>query len=227
MLVVVHVRFLQRLVLVPEPENRGNPKSQHHAHQQQNRDRCDPQRELVRDHDQLSALYFSRRTRFPEANAPKANGPQKASRVCLSLSCALSYWCAAGLSPGCGAIGVIACAVSSITCGSGRSSATFSTWSMVSTKCIFISLRRFSGTSARSFSLSWGRITSKSPARCAASSFSFNPPMGSTLPRSVISPVIARSRRTGILLSALAIAVAIVIPADGPSFGIAPSGTCT
>ena len=67
----------------------------------------------------------------------------------------------------------------------------------------------------------------RSPARCAASSFSFRPPIGSTLPRSVISPVIARSRRTGILLSALAIAVAIVMPADGPSFGIAPSGTCT
>ena len=42
------------------------------------------------------------------------------------------------------------------------------------------------------------------PARCAASSFSFKPPIGSTFPRSVISPVIAISRRTLILVSALA-----------------------
>ena len=53
------------------------------------------------------------------------------------------------------------CAVaSSVIAGRGRSSATVSTWSMVSTKCIFIAVRRFSGTSATSFSLSWGRITS-------------------------------------------------------------------
>ena len=53
------------------------------------------------------------------------------------------------------------CAVaSSVIAGSGRSSATVSTWSMVSTKCIFIAVRRFSGTSATSFSLSCGRITS-------------------------------------------------------------------
>src|SRR3990172_13382663 len=42
------------------------------------------------------------------------------------------------------------------------------------------------------------------PARWAASSFSFNPPIGSTLPRRVISPVMATSRRTGICVSALA-----------------------
>ena len=36
------------------------------------------------------------------------------------------------------------------------------------------------------------------PARCAASIFSLRPPIGSTRPRSVISPVIATSRRTGI-----------------------------
>ena len=65
------------------------------------------------------------------------------------------------------------------------------------------------------------------PARCAASTFSFTPPIGSTLPRSVISPVIATSRRAGILVSAEIIAVASVMPADGPSFGMAPSGTCT
>ncbi len=53
------------------------------------------------------------------------------------------------------------CAVaSSVIAGSGRSSAIVSTWSMVSTKCSFIAVRRFSGTSATSFSLSLGRITS-------------------------------------------------------------------
>ena len=38
------------------------------------------------------------------------------------------------------------------------------------------------------------------------------------------SPVIARSLRTGRRVSAEMIANAIVMPADGPSFGIAPSG---
>ncbi len=51
-----------------------------------------------------------------------------------------------------------------------------------------------------------------------------SPPIGSTRPRSVISPVIARSLRTGTRQSADTSAVASVIPADGPSFGIAPSG---
>ena len=54
--------------------------------------------------------------------------------------------------------------------------------------------------------------------------FSFRPPIGSTLPRSVISPVIATSARTGLSVIADSIAVAIVIPAEGPSFGTAPSG---
>ena len=65
------------------------------------------------------------------------------------------------------------------------------------------------------------------PARCAASTFSFTPPIGSTLPRSVISPVIATSFRTGTRVSAETSAVASVMPADGPSFGMAPSGTWT
>ena len=65
------------------------------------------------------------------------------------------------------------------------------------------------------------------PARNAASSFSFRPPIGSTRPRSVISPVIATSRRTGMPVRIDTIDVAIATPADGPSFGVAPSGTCT
>src|ERR1043165_3075461 len=60
----------------------------------------------------------------------------------------------------------------------------------------------FLGMSARSFSLSFGRMMFLMPARCAARTFSFTPPIGSTLPRSVISPVIATSRRVGILVSA-------------------------
>ena len=42
---------------------------------------------------------------------------------------------------------------------------------------------------------------------------------------SVISPVIARSSATGTPRTSDAIAVAIVIPAEGPSFGTAPAGT--
>ena len=77
------------------------------------------------------------------------------------------------------------------------------------------------------FSFCFGRMTSWIPARRAASTFSLMPPTGSTRPDSVISPVIARSPRTGRPVSSDAIAVTIVTPADGPSFGIAPDGTCT
>ena len=69
-------------------------------------------------------------------------------------------------------------------------------------------------------------ITRFRPARCAASAFSRRPPIGSTWPVSVISPVIPTSSETGWLRTSEAIAVAIVIPADGPSFGTAPAGTC-
>ncbi len=61
--------------------------------------------------------------------------------------------------------------------------------------------------------------------RCAASAFSFSPPIGSTWPVSVISPVIATSARTGRPDSSDTSAVAIVTPALGPSFGVAPAGT--
>jgi len=43
----------------------------------------------------------------------------------------------------------------------------------------------------------------------------------------VISPVIPTSSATGSPRSSDAIAVAIVTPAEGPSFGTAPAGTCT
>ena len=46
----------------------------------------------------------------------------------------------------------------------------------------------------------------------------------STSPRSVISPVIATSARTGMPVSTDTIAVVMPMPALGPSFGVAPSG---
>ncbi len=51
--------------------------------------------------------------------------------------------------------------------------------------------------------------------------------MGRTRPRRVISPVMARSLRTGRFKRAETMDVARVMPAEGPSLGVAPSGTCT
>ena len=63
------------------------------------------------------------------------------------------------------------------------------------------------------------------PALFAARIFSFIPPTGSTRPLRVISPVMAVFFLTFLCVSAEAMDVAMVIPADGPSFGVAPSGT--
>src|ERR1700709_42827 len=63
------------------------------------------------------------------------------------------------------------------------------------------------------------------PASLAASTFSFNPPIGSTSPRRVISPVIAKRRLIGLPVSTERIAAPMVMPADGPSLGIEPAGT--
>ncbi|MNT70321.1 hypothetical protein D3C72_2086940 [compost metagenome] len=84
-----------------------------------------------------------------------------------------------------------------------------------------------SGISARSLAFSSGISTFLMPPRRAASSFSFSPPIGSTRPRRVISPVIATSLEIGIPVITETIAVAMATPADGPSLGVAPSGTCT
>ena len=62
-------------------------------------------------------------------------------------------------------------------------------------------------------------------ARRVANSFSLSPPMGNTSPRSVISPVIATSDLTGILVSTDTSAVHMATPALGPSLGVAPAGT--
>ena len=52
-------------------------------------------------------------------------------------------------------------------------------------------------------------------------------PIGSTMPRRLISPVIATSLRTGTPVSSEASAVNIATPALGPSLGVAPAGTWT
>jgi hypothetical protein len=54
--------------------------------------------------------------------------------------------------------------------------------------------------------------------------FSLTPPTDSTLPRRVISPVIATSWRTGRPESSEARQVATATPAEGPSLGIEPAG---
>ncbi len=64
------------------------------------------------------------------------------------------------------------------------------------------------------------------PARSAASSFCFTPPIGSTRPVSDTSPVIATSARTLRPESSEASAVVMVMPALGPSLGTAPAGMC-
>ena len=76
-----------------------------------------------------------------------------------------------------------------------------------------------------SFSFILQSNTSFIPARFAASIFSLIPPTGNTLPRKVISPVIARNGFTLRFVNDEANAVSMVTPAEGPSFGIAPSGT--
>ena len=63
------------------------------------------------------------------------------------------------------------------------------------------------------------------PSRWAASAFSLSPPIGSTWPVRVISPVIATSARTGRPVRSEASAVTMAMPALGPSLGVAPAGT--
>ena len=73
------------------------------------------------------------------------------------------------------------------------------------------------------FSLAFGRMMRLMPARCAASTFSLIPPTG-TNPVRLISPVMAVSLRTGFAGHRReASAVAMVIPAEGPSLGMAPT----
>jgi starch synthase len=101
-----------------------------------------------------------------------------------------------------------------------------STSSMWETSTMRSALSTRRGISFRSLRFSRGISTVVMRFRCAARSFSFKPPMGITRPRSVISPVMATSFRTGSLVRALAMLVAMVTPALGPSLRT-KSGKCT
>uniref|UniRef100_A0A0A9CGC6 Secreted protein n=1 Tax=Arundo donax TaxID=35708 RepID=A0A0A9CGC6_ARUDO len=64
------------------------------------------------------------------------------------------------------------------------------------------------------------------PLLLAAMVFSFTPPIGRICPVRVTSPVIAKSFLTDFPMAKDNIDVTIVHPALGPSFGVAPAGTC-
>ena len=106
----------------------------------------------------------------------------------------------------------------------GASSAAASASSMSSSHTNLSCLRAGSGISSRSFLFRCGSSTVLMPARSAASVFSFTPPIGSTSPRRLISPVIAISLRTVRPDNSDATARNIATPALGPSFGMAPAG---
>src|SRR5688500_17396223 len=92
-------------------------------------------------------------------------------------------------------------------------------------KCTVILSRMSAGTSSQSLRFSSGNRTCFKPLRAAARTFSLMPPTGSTRPRKLISPVIAKSDRTGRRIKSDASATVIVTPALGPSLGVAPAGT--
>src|SRR5581483_10709878 len=106
-----------------------------------------------------------------------------------------------------------------------RASASSSTSAIVRTGLTVSLDSTCSGISDSSGALAAGMITVVIPARVAASSFSLSPPIGSTLPRNVSSPVMATSWRTGTPEISDTSAQAMVTPADGPSLGTAPDGT--
>jgi hypothetical protein len=97
---------------------------------------------------------------------------------------------------------------------------------MVPTSAISTFSRTSAGMSTRSFPLRLGRITFWMPARAAPSTFALMPPTGSTRPRSEISPVAATEPRARRPESAETSAVTSATPAEGPSLGTAPAGTC-
>ena len=103
--------------------------------------------------------------------------------------------------------------------------ASFRTSFVFFTNANFIPFFASVGISVISFLFLAGRITVFIPACFAARTFSFSPPIGSTRPLRVISPVIATSGLVGFPFSRLTSEVNIATPALGPSFGIAPAGT--
>src|ERR1035437_7549679 len=93
--------------------------------------------------------------------------------------------------------------------------------SILSIGIIFNPSVTLAAISFKSISLSLGIRTVSMPYLLAAISFSFKPPIGSTFPLSVISPVMAILFEAGLPEIAEYRAIAIVIPAEGPSLGIA------
>ena len=82
-----------------------------------------------------------------------------------------------------------------------------------------------SGISSRSLRFRAGSMIVLIPARRAASDFSLTPPMGSTRPRKLISPVMATSLLTRRFVSSETSDIKMATPALGPSLGMAPAGT--
>jgi len=76
-----------------------------------------------------------------------------------------------------------------------------------------------------SFSFRLGNITAVMPARRAASSFSYTPPIGSTSPRTETSPVVATSGRTGLPVSGIKCRV-IFSCYQLPVLGMDDQGSC-
>ena len=74
------------------------------------------------------------------------------------------------------------------------------------------------------FIFNWNYYFFNTTSNCCKS-FSLRPPIGRTLPLKVISPVIAILFFTGTPVKAETIDVNMAIPAEGPSLGVAPSGT--
>ncbi|KAH3670744.1 hypothetical protein OGAPHI_001260 [Ogataea philodendri] len=81
-------------------------------------------------------------------------------------------------------------------------------------------------SSFQSDRLSFGKITVLTPDRLAARVFSFRPPIRRTRPVNVSSPVIATSGSKGRFRASDRNDDVIATPAEGPSFGVAPSGKC-
>src|SRR6478752_4876041 len=139
-----------------------------------------------------------------DANSPESSGNRASSRLLAvrNQAATVADWAA----------GSSACAMMSATSVIGFTSSASST---------------SAGTSSRSGSLRAGMKTVDRPARWAASSFCLTPPIGSTRPFSVTSPVMPTSDRTCLPVAMDTSAVTMVTPADGPSLGTAPAGTCT
>ncbi len=73
--------------------------------------------------------------------------------------------------------------------------------------------------------LSFGTMTVLTPPLLAAISFSFSPPIFRTFPFKDSSPVMAIESVIGLFLAIESKEVTRVMPAEGPSLGVAPSGT--